>query len=175
MLFWVCMGCNRKHMFTWVIKLLENLIMKIHCLNMCLIYIASVVRTCKDEYYGLNCRLRCPFPYFGESCVLACNCSKKLCHHARACKTAQGTCNVRFTKYILSHIKKVKYCYWWREYKCNHSDILQISPLWMQIFNTTQVLLEKGGDISRKDISASSSSSSVTFQTRAKDTCIVTS
>ncbi|XP_078318017.1 uncharacterized protein LOC111102783 [Crassostrea virginica] len=60
---------------------------------MCLIFIASVVRLCKDGYYGLKCRLRCPFPHFGEGCVLACNCSKELCHHVHGCKTTQGPGN----------------------------------------------------------------------------------
>ncbi|XP_078324971.1 uncharacterized protein LOC111104830 isoform X2 [Crassostrea virginica] len=54
--------------------------------NRCL---RTVLRPCKDGYYGLNCRLRCPFPYFGESCVLKCNCSEKHCHHVHGCQSPQ--------------------------------------------------------------------------------------
>ena len=54
-------------------------------------YIATVLGSCTDGYFGLKCRLRCPFPNFGEGCLLKCNCSEEHCHHVHGCKTPQGT------------------------------------------------------------------------------------
>ncbi|XP_078314339.1 uncharacterized protein LOC144619637 isoform X2 [Crassostrea virginica] len=56
--------------------------------NTCLL---TVLGPCKDGYYGLQCRLRCPFPYFGEGCVPKCNCSEEHCHHVHGCQSAQVT------------------------------------------------------------------------------------
>ncbi|XP_078324959.1 uncharacterized protein LOC111105395 [Crassostrea virginica] len=54
--------------------------------NRCL---STVSRPCQGGYFGLKCRLRCPIPYFGEGCVLKCNCSEEHCHHVHGCKTPQ--------------------------------------------------------------------------------------
>ena len=54
-------------------------------------YIATVLGPCKDGYYGSKCRLRCPFPYFGEGCVLKCNCSEEHCQHVHGCQSPQGS------------------------------------------------------------------------------------
>ena len=67
--------------------------------NLIFTYIATVLGPCKDGYYGLNCRLRCPFPYFGESCVFKCNCSEGNCHHVHGCQSAQGTQGM-FNEYV---------------------------------------------------------------------------
>nr|XP_022294845.1 multiple epidermal growth factor-like domains protein 6 [Crassostrea virginica] len=56
--------------------------------NRCL---STVPRPCQDGYYGLKCRLRCPIPYFGEGCVLKCNCSEEHCHHVHGCKTSPAS------------------------------------------------------------------------------------
>ena len=66
-------------------------------------YIATVLRPCKDGYYGLNCRLPCPRSYFGEACVLKCNCSEEHCHHVHGCQSAQGTQGM-FNEYV--YVKK---------------------------------------------------------------------
>ncbi|XP_078314325.1 uncharacterized protein LOC111102681 isoform X2 [Crassostrea virginica] len=54
--------------------------------NTCL---PTVSGPCKDGYYGKQCRLRCPRPYFGEGCVLKCNCSEEHCHHVHGCQSLQ--------------------------------------------------------------------------------------
>ena len=75
-------------------------------------YIGTVLRPCKDGYYGLNCRLRCPFPYFGESCVLKCNCSEEHCHHVHGCQSPQGTQGIimkKFTKQSNVYIKQTQF------------------------------------------------------------------
>ena len=62
-------------------------------------YISTVSGPCKDGYYGKQCRLRCPRPYFGEGCVLKCNCSEEHCHHVHGCQSLQGTQGM-FNEYV---------------------------------------------------------------------------
>ena len=62
-------------------------------------YIATVLGLCKDGYYGSKCRLRCPFPYFGEGSLLKCNCSEEHCHHVHGCQSTQSTQGM-FREYV---------------------------------------------------------------------------
>ncbi|XP_078324952.1 uncharacterized protein LOC144622689 [Crassostrea virginica] len=47
--------------------------------------IPTFFRPCSDGYYGLKCRLHCPFPDSEEGCVLQCKCSKEI----HGCTTLQ--------------------------------------------------------------------------------------
>lgn len=65
-----------------------------------LIHVATFFRPCSDGYYGLKCRLHCPFPDSEEGCVLQCKCSKEI----HGCTTLQGT--ACFIKYIFGLVLK---------------------------------------------------------------------
>ncbi|XP_056014886.1 uncharacterized protein LOC125677575 [Ostrea edulis] len=40
---------------------------------------------CDIGYYGPNCSLKCPFPFFGSRCNSTCTCSNESCHFANGC------------------------------------------------------------------------------------------
>ncbi|XP_078314197.1 uncharacterized protein LOC111103047 [Crassostrea virginica] len=49
---------------------------------------------CEDGLTGAECRVPCPFPYFGRGCLMECNCTFKQCphHHPKhGCNASKGT------------------------------------------------------------------------------------
>lgn len=50
------------------------------------IYFNQYSLGCEMGYIGINCDVRCTFPFFGLDCQLICNCSEKNCDYANGCK-----------------------------------------------------------------------------------------
>lgn len=42
---------------------------------------------CLKGYFGENCEIECPFPYYGWKCLQECNnCDIEDCHHENGCR-----------------------------------------------------------------------------------------
>ena len=113
-------------------------------------YIATVLLPCKDGYYGLNCRLHCPRPYFGEGCVLKCNCSEEHCHHVHGCQSFQGTQDM-FNEYVYETSNvytKKNHCFHYRVIEIREDTTLSLSyeytPLVVDLTTSTQVYDKTG-------------------------------
>nr|XP_022304110.1 multiple epidermal growth factor-like domains protein 10 [Crassostrea virginica] len=58
--------------------------------------IGSRPEICNDGYMGVICEKRCPFPYYGDQCILKCNCRKEFCNFITGCLPPTDTCPVSF-------------------------------------------------------------------------------
>lgn len=41
---------------------------------------------CTQGYFGLNCTLQCPYPYYGDRCRRRCECDKDSCDVSTGCR-----------------------------------------------------------------------------------------
>lgn len=41
---------------------------------------------CKAGYTGLNCSVKCLYPFYGQDCQLTCKCTKERCDFMYGCK-----------------------------------------------------------------------------------------
>lgn len=41
---------------------------------------------CKAGYTGLNCTVKCFYPFYGQDCQSTCKCTKEDCNHMYGCK-----------------------------------------------------------------------------------------
>ncbi|XP_056013535.1 multiple epidermal growth factor-like domains protein 10 [Ostrea edulis] len=47
---------------------------------------------CTDGFYGRDCSIPCPKPFFGWNCQLNCTCSIEDCHHVYGCRRTPLEC-----------------------------------------------------------------------------------
>lgn len=45
---------------------------------------------CDTGFYGTNCEIRCPYPYFGHRCGSQCVCKVTYCDYVKGCIQSLG-------------------------------------------------------------------------------------
>lgn len=44
---------------------------------------------CPPGFFAKNCSRECPYPYYGEKCILNCSCDREHCNFMVGCETGK--------------------------------------------------------------------------------------
>lgn len=50
-----------------------------------IIFIGRSSKACLPRFYWDDCKIYCPYPFFGSQCKGKCDCRPNLCHHLNGC------------------------------------------------------------------------------------------
>lgn len=59
---------------------------------------------CAKGFYGADCDIKCPYPWFGQACQSVCVCSVGYCDHVNGCTQSLGSMIFHhvFSEYVIS-------------------------------------------------------------------------
>lgn len=71
------------------------------------VWLFFIYSACKAGYTGLNCTVKCFYPFHGQDCQSTCKCTKEHCNHMYGCKhPTENICSRYVICVLLKTMKK---------------------------------------------------------------------